>query len=267
MQSMYFDLMDKPVKSVKKLSLDYYRSPFVGLVTYEDGLKVVVKEIHDSGSDEINILKKIGEHPNIIPSVALFDVFENQGKPLIESVQKYLDQSSKKIVLTKFYQGKDLRYFDHPSENHFRYLIARDIAAALEHIHSLRIVHADIKPPNVMFECNGQYKSAVLTDFDGAVYLGNRSQKRILKEPKKTFEPFEQVYDGQVSLKSDIFSLGVLIHFMEKGETPTFEELHLGVELAPLKNRTVDELVRNMLKKDYRKRPSAKEVKEVLSEL
>jgi serine/threonine protein kinase len=264
---MSSQFLDKQVQSLKTLSLNYVGAPYVGLVTYKDGSKVVVKEIPSSGSYESEILRTVKRHPNIVYNLAVVDINQNRDSPLVDAIMPAINPSSKRVAINEFYPGKDLRYFNHRKEAGFRRLIARDVASALAYIHSLRIVHADIKPPNVMFSYNGSYGSAAIIDFNSAVRLGRNAKAKILREPKKTYEPPEQVYDGQVCLSSDIFSLGVLICFMDQGKVPTFGELHLGAEREPLSDHALEELVKDMLDPKPKKRPSAKEVRDTLQSL
>lgn len=70
-------------------------------------------------------------------------ILRKRYKQKIGSNGELFDQSSKKYLTVLFLQ---------------RLIVAADIASALEHLHSLKIVFRDLKPDNVGFDCNGQVK-------------------------------------------------------------------------------------------------------------
>ena len=92
------------------------------------------------------------------------------------------------------------------------------IAEALEYAHSRQVVHRDIKPANIMYDRRtGQLK---ITDF-GVASLINAARTRsgtILGSP--SYMSPEQVAGNKVDGRSDLYSLGVTLYQLLRGELP-----------------------------------------------
>jgi serine/threonine protein kinase len=98
--------------------------------------------------------------------------------------------------------------------------MAREIASALEYIHSRGVVHRDLKPENIMVDAQGHIK---LIDFGIAANLGSK---------RLTFAKFsqtmgtpdyispEQVKGKRGDARSDIYALGVMLYEMLTGKVP-----------------------------------------------
>ncbi len=92
------------------------------------------------------------------------------------------------------------------------------IAEALEYAHSRQVVHRDIKPANIMYDRKtGQLK---ITDF-GVASLINAARTHsgtILGSP--SYMSPEQVAGKKVDGRSDLYSLGVTLYQLLRGELP-----------------------------------------------
>ena len=107
-------------------------------------------------------------------------------------------------------------------------LVARDLALALQHIHSLRVLSLDIKPDNILFRgagrrALGSHPRAVLCDFGIARDMGYLVIGEYAGTPGYTAP--EQVIYGQVDPRrltpaTDIFQWGVLFYQMVTGDLP-----------------------------------------------
>ena len=158
------------------------------------------------------------------------------------------------------------------------------IAAAVEELHRRGISHLDIKPSNIFVRKDGQI---IFLDFqisksmgtDGKEVLAGRFQKNAIIGTLRFMSP-EQVYTRDIDSSSDIFSLGIMFYeFLTQGCHPfrssgskqdyrlachrnNVNTANLQINDVPL---PLQDLVLSMLKKEPSSRPSATDVREVLS--
>ncbi len=97
--------------------------------------------------------------------------------------------------------------------------IVKEIGRALDYAHAAGVVHRDIKPENILFRGNGV---AVLTDFDIAQEISDQPSKTehgtVLGTP--AYMSPEQASGRTIDGRSDLYSLGVVIHRMLTGDIP-----------------------------------------------
>ena len=141
-------------------------------------------------------------HPNI---VSIYDVSTSEDIDYI--VMELIDG----ITLKQYMEKKGV--LNWKETLHF----AIQIAKALEHAHSRGIVHRDIKPHNIMVLKNGSVKVA---DFGIARVMskGNTLTKEALGSVH--YISPEQAKGGRVDVRSDIYSLGVVMYEMMSGRPP-----------------------------------------------
>lgn len=144
-------------------------------------------------------------HPNI---VGVFDYFEEGGEYFI--VQEYVEGRSLAELLTA--EGR--LHPDRAAD------VAADIAAGLGAAHREGMVHRDVKAGNVLVAADGQVKVA---DFGIArVFAGGDSeltQAGTVMGTATYFSP-EQAMGKPVDPRSDLYSLGVVLHEMLVGHPP-----------------------------------------------
>jgi hypothetical protein len=102
-------------------------------------------------------------------------------------------------------------------------LIAGDLALALDHAHGGgqardAIVHRDISPSNVLASRAGEIK---LTDFGIARAIGGTQHTATgIIKGKVPYLPPEYIEHGEFEARSDLFSLGVMLHELLTGQRP-----------------------------------------------
>ncbi len=111
--------------------------------------------------------------------------------------------------------------------------ILDDTLAALEHSHERRLVHRDIKPENLLLGPDGRVR---VTDFGLALALprGRMFGGATSRSGTPQFAAPEQLVGGQVDVRTDLYSLGLVGYFALLGK-------------PPLEGRTVDAITRGQI--------------------
>jgi serine/threonine protein kinase len=144
--------------------------------------------------------------------------------------------------------------------------ILNDALDALEHAHEHRLVHRDIKPENLLLGPDGRVR---VTDFGLALALprGRMWGGATSRSGTPQFAAPEQLVGGQVDVRTDLFSLGLVGYFALLGKPPlegrTTEAVLRGQvggtlpDLKSVRDDVPDALVR-VLKKAAQMDPSAR---------
>jgi serine/threonine protein kinase len=98
--------------------------------------------------------------------------------------------------------------------------IAADVAEALYHAHRRGIVHRDVKPSNVLLDSRGR---ARLVDFGIAHSLAEAAERLTqtgtVVGTMRYMAP-EQLSDGEIGPRTDLYGLGAVMHEMLTGRPP-----------------------------------------------
>jgi len=140
-------------------------------------------------------------HPNII---AIYDISAGMGKA---------------YIAMEFVEGPNLhQYVDSKgrlSPREAVNLIAQ-ACSALEAIHDAGVIHRDIKPDNILIAKGGVVK---LTDFGLAKAVDARITGTNVVMGTPAYMSPEQTRDSDVDARSDIYSLGLVLHEALTGKT------------------------------------------------
>jgi NIMA (never in mitosis gene a)-related kinase 1/4/5 len=245
-----------------------------------DATTIALKKIHidvmsqedlDACLREVNMLKDVCDHPNII-----------------SYLDSFLEDDALYIVLEWAHAGDLKRQIRKAKEKRARFdevliwKIFSQVADALRHMHSKRTMHRDLKPANIFLSS------------DGTVKVGDLGLGRFLSE--QTLEAFTRVgtplYMSPELLASspskkvlgygfasDVYSLGCILYelvklrapFKEKGMTFTaLCERVIRGDYEPLPDCFTDDLrdlVDQMLSTDPDSRPSLDEIVRISQEM
>ncbi|MFD6451713.1 protein kinase domain-containing protein [Nocardia sp. NPDC055165] len=184
-----------------------------------------------------------------------------------------LDASFENVYLVmELIDGVTLRdYLDPDAQLPLSWVAAvtAQIATVLSHAHALPVVHRDLKPDNVLLTRDGSVK---VIDFGIAAIL-DQSAAKITRTGQQIgtlrYMSPERIHDHPVTPRSDLYSLGCLMHEMVVGK-PLFEHdspyevQRMHIEVAPLGLREfrgdvpidLERLVLALVAKDPRDRPA-----------
>lgn len=164
-------------------------------------------------------------HANI---VSLFDVGTVDGEYYI--VMEYIDGPTLKDIIRERGPLSVSETID----------ITRQICDALEHAHEHHIIHRDIKPHNILLTKSGVVK---VTDFGLARAMTGNT---ITHHPGSSvlgsvhyFSP-EQARGGTTDIKTDIYSLGVVMYEMLTKQLPFSGDTPVSVALKHLRDQFVE---------------------------
>jgi hypothetical protein len=155
-------------------------------------------------------------HPNV---VQVFD-FDAQGD-MYYMVMELLEGDSLRTRLND-YRARGERV---PWGEMSRILL--DVLAGLGYAHSEGMIHRDVKPANILLTRRGQ---AVLTDFGIAQIVGGTQYtvSGALMGTLNYMAP-EQGLEGHCDIRSDIYSLGIVLYEILTGEPPFDAETPLAI--------------------------------------
>ncbi|HWJ03342.1 MAG TPA: Stk1 family PASTA domain-containing Ser/Thr kinase, partial [Verrucomicrobiae bacterium] len=161
-------------------------------------------------------------HPNI---VSVYDVGQENETHYI--VMEYIEGRNLKQVIKELGTIPVKHAID----------ITRQICEGLQDAHENGIVHRDIKPHNILVMDNGRIKVA---DFGIAQIMSSITitSSETIVGSVHYFSP-EQAKGGSTSIKSDIYSVGVVLYEMVTGKVPYEGETPIAVALKHIQERPI----------------------------
>ena len=186
-------------------------------------------------------------HPNI---VEVYDVGVEDNQHYI--VMEYIEGKTLKQLLKKRESLTLTEVID----------IMTQLTDGMAHAHESYIIHRDIKPQNIMIEDNGLIK---ITDFGIAMAL-NATQLTQTNSVMGSvhYLPPEQASGKGATIKSDIYSLGILMYELLTGNVPFKGDNAVEIALKHMKDKipsirkqdpSIPQAVENILLKAAAKNP------------
>ncbi len=140
------------------------------------------------------------EHPHILP---IYDFGEHAGKLYI--VMRFVTGGSLERRITG----------PIPPDEVLR--IGEAVASALDYAHQNKVIHLDLKPPNILMDSVG---SPYLADFGLATVLDPEGRARNPGSGTLLYMAPEQLTSEIIDRRADIYSFGVMMYHMLAGKLP-----------------------------------------------
>lgn len=159
-------------------------------------------------------------HPNI---VEMYDVGEDEGQYYI--VMEYVDGKTLKSLIKRRGSLTLSEVVD----------IMLQLTSAVACAHASYIIHRDIKPQNVLIKEDGTVK---ITDFGIAMALNSNELTQTNSVMGSVhYLPPEQANGSGSTMKSDIYSLGILMYELLTGELPFKGESAVEIAIKQMKEK------------------------------
>lgn len=228
------------------------------------GQKVAVKRLHrdivtrlpsDYIRREMRLMAQV-HHPNLLLFIGA--AFDPDSGPLI--ITELLDRTLQSA------------YEDQILEEHSKLPILRDVASALNYLHSHcpPIVHKDVSSSNVLLEAlrDDSWKAKV-SDF------GSFNLIRLTKTPNQGDVVYDAAYSAPLTQmeaqlqtpKTDVYSFGILLHEITLSKFPSDHRKFLSVSLPTNADPQIYQLVQNCTKSLPHERPTMNEILTQIDEM
>lgn len=200
-------------------------------------------------------------HPNI---VEMYDVGEDNGIYYI--IMEYVEGKTLKQLIKKRGTITLSEAID----------IMLQLTDGITQAHDSYIIHRDLKPQNILIKEDGQIK---ITDFGIAVALNSTQLTQTNSVMGSVhYLPPEQASGKGSTIKSDIYSMGILFYELLTGSLPfkgdnaveiALKQIHDPIPSVRKKNQTIPQSVENIILKATAKNPKNryKDAKEMHNDL
>uniref|UniRef100_A0A6Q2Z3E7 non-specific serine/threonine protein kinase n=1 Tax=Esox lucius TaxID=8010 RepID=A0A6Q2Z3E7_ESOLU len=181
-------------------------SPLLSILPVLETLKINTYSYFNYPSEEIEILMRYGQHPNII---TLKDVYDEGRYVYVVTELMKGGELLDKILRQKFFSEREAS------------AVLYTIAKTVDYLHCQGVVHRDLKPSNILYmDDSGNPDSIRICDFGFSKQL--RGGNGLLLTPCYTanFVAPEVLMRQGYDAACDIWSLGVLLYTMLAGCTP-----------------------------------------------
>ncbi len=198
----------------------------------------------DRFHNEVRLARQV-THPNVC---RVFDIGEFQGEQFIS--MEYVDGENLASLLRRI--GRL------PHDKGLQ--IARQLCAGLAAAHDRGVLHRDLKPANVMIDGRGSVR---ITDF-GLAAPADQLRKESLCAGTPAYMSPEQLAGRAVTVRSDVYSLGLLLYEMFTGRRAfraetlrDYQKLHTSDPPTPPSEivRDIDPIVERVILRCLEKNP------------
>ena len=239
----------------------------VEMFRIEDSYKIVSKigkgnnvfKVKNIKSNEIKVMKiikrnTIEDEKNFIKEIKTLTQLENEN---INKLNEYFIDENNFYLISDFVPNGDLSLYLSQrkvlNEQQAQYIMSQ-LLTAVNYIHNNSIIHSDITLDHILIDkfSDNNLPLIKLIDVGIANFL----------PPNSTFSPFisPEVIDNRYSYKCDIWSCGVIMYMLLKGEAPfKGDTREIDFDGIGGLSRYGKDLMGKMLERDQEKRLAAKE--------
>lgn len=183
------------------------------------------------------------------------------------------------FMATEFIKGKSLKdYLDKsPIAEESAVVIASEMTKAFLYMEDMGVIHRDVKPDNILISSNDD---VILVDFGLSKEVGDKtlSQKDELFGTPNYLSPEAISNNGRISIKTDIYSLGMTLFYAVSGQLPFNSSSPVETarrqltetppylrDLVPAITSEFADMVASMILKDPEERCSLREMEEAFN--
>jgi serine/threonine-protein kinase len=174
------------------------------------GQPVALKFLPESASGNLDLLKRFYDEVRIARQVShanvcrVYDIGEIEGQPYLS--MEYIDGEDLSSLLRRI--GRL------PADKAVEF--ARKMCAGLAAAHKQGVLHRDLKPGNIMIDARGEPR---ITDF-GLAALAAGLEGAEIRNGTPVYMAPEQLEGREVSVRSDLYALGLVFYEMFTGKLP-----------------------------------------------
>lgn len=196
------EILEKEFSSLKIFKDDEFSR--IELFEHKTNKNKLVKILSKNRNDHVFRLMRGLKHPNL-PTI--FDVCSCEEHLLI--LESFVDgvSLSEKLKEQTLNPQKAVRY-------------VLDVCSALSFLHSLDIIHRDVKPQNIIIDKND---NAVLIDLQAARHISDTQEKDTVNLGTVGYAAPEQYGVHQSIPPTDIYAIGVLLNELIVKTHPTIK--------------------------------------------
>ncbi|EQC30800.1 CAMK protein kinase [Saprolegnia diclina VS20] len=147
-----------------------------------------------------------------------------QGNDAVVQLKEAFETPEDYVLVTEYIQGGELfdRLLSHGtySEAQAKALM-REISSALQHLHAQNVVHADVKPENILLQSKNDSARMILIDFGLSFHVNDRtSNHRWDGSGTMAYAAPEVLKKETISSAIDMWALGVVLYVLLAGFHP-----------------------------------------------
>lgn len=224
------------------------------------------------------------------------EIFENRHRQIMDKLKNKTIEGGNLVVAHEFFREgahfyKTTEKIEHlnmlPSSLEFskKILLLKTIAFSLSLLHSIDVVHGDLKPDNILLKkTKTQWIAGKIIDFDSSYFSGNPpapdeyiGEVGIYSAPEVLQYNWKEItHPGVLTQKADIFALGLIFSLFLIGVLPNYDtKTFTSPSLAVMAGRRLkfeakgipnwlNDLINQMLLFEASSRPSCEQVLETL---